>query len=119
MFIVDDILMAPMKGVLWICEQIQEAAEQEQANETENITTELQKLYRSLESGSITEEEFEARESKLLDRLDSIEGIDSEEADDEDAGTVIQVMGGVGGDEDEHEQEGEEEHSTKATIEDE
>lgn len=115
MFIVDDILMAPMKGFVWICEQIQEAAEQEQANEAENITIELQKLYRSLESGSITEEEFEARESKLLDRLDSIEGMDSDD-DDEDKDTVIQVMG-EGDDEDEHEQEGEEEHSTKATLE--
>lgn len=113
MFIVDDILMAPMKGFVWICEQIQEAAEQEQANEAENITIELQKLYRSLESGSITEEEFEARESKLLDRLDSIEGTDPDD-DDEEKGTVIQVMGDD--DEDEHEQEGEEEHSTKATL---
>ncbi|MCX5873830.1 MAG: gas vesicle protein GvpG [Deltaproteobacteria bacterium] len=113
MFIVDDILMAPMKGFVWICEQIQEAAEQEQANEAENITIELQKLYRSLESGSITEEEFEARESKLLDRLDSIEGTDPDD-DDEEKGTVIQVMGDD--DEDEHEQEGEEEHSTKAIL---
>jgi len=92
MFIVDDLLMAPMKGLVWICEQIQEAAEQEQAGEADNITIELQKLYRSLESGSITEQEFEQRESKLLDRLDSIEGIDSEEDDDEGEDTVIQVM---------------------------
>jgi hypothetical protein len=112
MFIVDDILMAPMKGVLWICEQIQEAAEQDQAHEADNITVELQKLYRSLESGSITEEEFEARESKLLDRLDSIEGMDSE---DEDEDTVIRVMG-EGDDEDDQEQEGEEIHSIKTTL---
>ncbi len=113
MFIVDDILMAPMKGVLWICEQIQEAAEQDQAHEADNITLELQKLYRSLESGSITEEEFEARESKLLDRLDSIEGMDSE---DEDEDTVIRVMG-EGDDKDDHEQEGEEIRSIKTTLE--
>ena len=110
MFIVDDILMAPMKGVLWICEQIQEAAEQDQAHEADNITVELQKLYRSLESGSITEEEFEARESKLLDRLDSIEGMDSEDED-----TVIRVMG-EGDDTDDHEQEVEEIHTIKTTL---
>lgn len=114
MFIVDDILMAPMKGFVWVCEQIQEAAEQEQANEADNITIELQKLYRSLESGSITEEEFEAIESVLLDRLDSIEGMDSDDEDEED--TVIQVMG-EGDDVDEDEQEGEEEHDAKATLE--
>jgi hypothetical protein len=82
MFLVDDILMAPVSGVLWIFQEIYEAAEQERANEADNITLELQKLYRSLESGSISEEDFEARESELLDRLDSIEGIDSD-SDDE------------------------------------
>jgi hypothetical protein len=82
MFLVDDILMAPVSGVLWIFQEIYEAAEQERANEADNITVELQKLYRSLESGSISEEDFEAKESELLDRLDSIEGIDSD-SDDE------------------------------------
>jgi hypothetical protein len=117
MFILDDILMAPMKGVLWICEQIQEAAEQDQANEAENITLELQKLYRSLESGSITEEEFEARESKLLDRLDSIESKDSED-EDEDERTEIRVIG-ESDDENEEEQEGEGKHFAKAPPENE
>jgi hypothetical protein len=117
MFILDDILMAPMKGVLWICEQIQEAAEQDQANEAENITLELQKLYRSLESGSITEEEFEARESKLLDRLDSIENMDSEDEDEEE-GTEIRVIGDSD-DENEEEQEGEGKHCAKVPPENE
>ena len=107
MFIVDDILMAPMKGVLWICEQIHEAVEQDQANEAENITIELQKLYRSLESGSITEEEFEARETELLDRLDSIEDTESED-DDEDEDTVVRVIG--------EEDEDEEDHGAKDAI---
>ena len=82
MFLVDDILMAPVSGVLSIFQEIYEAAEQERANEADNITLELQKLFRSLESGSISEEDFEAKKSELLDRLDSIEGIDSD-SDDE------------------------------------
>ncbi len=88
MFIVDDLLMAPLNGILWIFKEIQEAAEQERVNEAENITLELQKLYRSLESGSISEEEFDARESELLDRLDIIEAANSdmdEDLDEEDA----------------------------------
>ncbi|MGC8658867.1 MAG: gas vesicle protein GvpG [Desulfomonilaceae bacterium] len=87
MFLVDDILMAPINGLLWIFKEIQEAAEQERVNEAENITLELQKLYRSLESGSISEEEFDAREAELLDRLDSIEAANSdlgEDLDDEE-----------------------------------
>ncbi|MDA8408115.1 MAG: gas vesicle protein GvpG [Deltaproteobacteria bacterium] len=84
MFLVDDLLMAPVSGVLWIFQEIYEAAEQERLNEAENITLELQKLYRSLESGSISEEEFDTREAELLDRLDSIEGDDSDLDDEQE-----------------------------------
>lgn len=83
MFLVDDILMAPINGVMWVFKEIYEAAEQERLNEAENITLELQKLYRSLESGSISEEDFDAREAELLDRLDSIQDEESELDDDE------------------------------------
>lgn len=89
MFLVDDILMAPFKGVLWIFEEIHKAAKQERQGESESITAELQKLYMLLESGSISEEEFDQRESHLLDRLDSLQETgavideDSEEDDEE------------------------------------
>lgn len=73
MFLVDDILMAPIKGLLWVFKEIHDAAEQERLNEAENITLELQRLYSRLESGSISEEDFDAREAELLDRLDSIQ----------------------------------------------
>lgn len=73
MFLVDDILMAPFKGVLWIFEEIHKAAKQERQGESESITAELQKLYMLLESGSISEEEFDQREAHLLDRLDSLQ----------------------------------------------
>ena len=102
MFLVDDILMAPFKGVLWIFEEIHKAAKQERQGESESITAELQKLYMLLESGSISEEEFDQRESHLLDRLDSLQETgavideDSEEDDEEY-------------DEDEYEDEDEEE----------
>jgi hypothetical protein len=86
MFIVDDILMAPFKGVLWVFEEIHKAAKQERQNETESITVELQKLYMSLESGAISEEEFDQREAQLLDRLDSLQEVGAviDEEDDED-----------------------------------
>lgn len=90
MFIVDDILMAPFNGVLWVFEEIHKAAKQERQNETESITVELQKLYMSLESGAISEEEFDQREAQLLDRLDSLQEVgavideDYDEDDEED-----------------------------------
>ncbi len=88
MFLVDDILMAPFKGVLWVFEEIHKAAKQERQNESESITAELQKLYMLLESGSISEDEFDERESQLLDRLDSLQevgaSIDEDSEEDEE-----------------------------------
>ena len=72
MLIIDDILLSPMKGLLWIFEEIQDAAEQELHNESDAITAQLQQLYILLESGEITEAEFDRQEGELLDRLDAI-----------------------------------------------
>jgi gas vesicle protein GvpG len=73
MFLIDDILLAPARGVLWIFEEIHKAAEEELANESEFITTELRNLYLQLETETITEKEFDIKEKILLDRLDAIE----------------------------------------------
>jgi hypothetical protein len=70
--IIDDILLSPVKGLLWIFEEIQDAAEQELHNESDAITAQLQQLYILLESGEITEAEFDRQEGELLDRLDAI-----------------------------------------------
>jgi hypothetical protein len=72
MLIVDDVLMFPISGVLWLFNEIYEAAEQELVNESEALTVELQQLYAMLEAGKITELEFDQREVELLDRLDDI-----------------------------------------------
>ena len=72
MFLVDDILMAPARGLFWIFKEIHHAVEEEQANEAEAITTKLSELYMMLETGQMTELEFDAAEKTLLDRLDAI-----------------------------------------------
>ncbi len=93
--IVDDLLLAPIHGLLWIFGKIHEAAEEEIAGEADVITAELQELYMMLETGRITEAEFDARERPLLDRLEAIrqrgseeeehlEGDDQDEADGEE-----------------------------------
>jgi hypothetical protein len=48
-------------------------AQQEMENEAESITAELSELYMMLETERITEEEFDAREKQLLDRLEIIQ----------------------------------------------
>ncbi|MEW6110751.1 MAG: gas vesicle protein GvpG [Thermodesulfobacteriota bacterium] len=73
MLIVDDILLFPINGVLWIFNEIRDAAEEELHSEAEAIMTQLQQLYMMLESGKITEAEFDTREAELLDRLDAVE----------------------------------------------
>ncbi|AFM27564.1 gas vesicle protein GvpG [Desulfomonile tiedjei] len=73
MFLLDDILFLPMNGVLWICNEIHDAAEQELHNESDAITAQLQKLYTLLEAGDIGESEFDVLEAELLDRLDAIQ----------------------------------------------
>ena len=84
MFLVDDILMAPARGLFWIFKEIHHAVEEEQANEAEAITTKLSELYMMLETGQMTEAEFDAAEKALLDRLDAIkEREGGEEEEDE------------------------------------
>jgi len=74
MFLVDDLLLAPVHGIFWIFREIRNAAQQECDGESESITAELTALYMMLETGKITEGEFDACERVLLDRLDAIEG---------------------------------------------
>lgn len=73
MFIVDDVLLFPIYGTLWINKMLYNAAQEEIANEAESLTMQLSELYMALETGRITEAEFDQREKELLDRLDAIE----------------------------------------------
>lgn len=70
MFLLDDILFSPMKGLMAIGRHIQETARQDIEAQEKAIVAELTELYRLVESGQIGDEEFNARESGLLDRLE-------------------------------------------------
>ncbi len=83
MFLVDDVLLFPMTSILWIFRELHNAVQQEVASESQNITAQLSELYMMLETGQITEEDFDAREKVLLDRLEELsEGSDGEDQDD-------------------------------------
>ncbi len=101
MLLVDDLLLAPITGLLWVFRKIHEAAQEEMLGEADAITQELRDLYMMLETGRVTEAEFDARERALLDRLEVIQArgsgpgaedtdedaeADEGEGDDEDAG---------------------------------
>lgn len=84
MFLVDDALLCPFKGFLWIVREIHNAAIEDSKNEAETIRQELSQLYRELETGAISESDFDTREQQLLDRLDNVEA--RSRLEDEDAG---------------------------------
>ena len=73
MFIIDDVLLFPMRSLMFIFREIHNAAQQEVANEAESIRIELGELYMMLETGRITEEEFDAKEEDHLRLLDELE----------------------------------------------
>ena len=73
MLLVDDILFFPVHSILWIFREIGKIAQEELAGEAQSITEQLRILYMQLETGRITEPQFDAEEKLLLDRLDAIE----------------------------------------------
>jgi len=87
MLIPNNLLISPL---LWNFREINEAVQKEQAGEAESVTRSLSELYMKLETGTITEQEFDEAEAQLLDRLDAIrdreEGLaeEGEEGDEED-----------------------------------
>lgn len=89
MLLIDDLLTAPFRGLLWIFQEVADAAEQELEAEADRIKDDLRDLYMMLETGQITEDEFDAQEQELLDRLDELEederGVAVELAEDEAA----------------------------------
>ncbi|MDP2645003.1 MAG: gas vesicle protein GvpG [Desulfobacterales bacterium] len=87
MLIIDDILLFPIRSILWIFRELHNAAQQEMENEAESITAELSDLYMMLETERITEAEFDTREKQLLDRLEMIQERNTQIEDDEDPDT--------------------------------
>lgn len=73
MLIVDDLLAAPIKGLIWVFEEIHKSASAEQHARRDEIMAALSALYRALEQGDITDDDFDARELALLDELDALD----------------------------------------------
>ncbi len=73
MFLIDDLLLMPARGIMAVFREVHNAAQQDVASEAEAIRTELSELYMLLETQQLSEEDFDQREKELLDRLDEIE----------------------------------------------
>ncbi len=68
MFILDDIILAPVKGVASLAKMIHNRVEEELYN-PDKIQEELMQLQLQFELDEISEEEYDAREEELLARL--------------------------------------------------
>ena len=71
MFLIDDILLAPLKGVIFIAEKINEVIEKETSDEG-SIKERLMALQLKFEMDEINEEEYDKREDELLKLLENI-----------------------------------------------
>ncbi|MCG2675921.1 gas vesicle protein GvpG [bacterium] len=76
-FILDDILLAPIKLVKWVGEKLHEQARGELTDKSK-IQEELLDLQMRLEAEEITEEEYDKREKELMERLNAIEEAEKE-----------------------------------------
>src|SRR4051812_35898078 len=80
MFLVDDILAAPGKAMLFLFRELAKKAKDDFLDD-DTVKEQLQEIYALLDSGSISGQEFESREMQLLQRLGQIARIKSGEAE--------------------------------------
>src|SRR5918912_2737092 len=71
MFLIDDLLLAPVNGFKFILGQIQKMADQE-LNDDTVIKEQLLELQMRLELDEISDEDFRAQEAELFARLRAI-----------------------------------------------
>lgn len=71
MFLIDDILLAPVNGFKFILGQIQKIADKE-LNDDSFIKDQILELQMRLELEEISDEEFREREAELFSRLRAI-----------------------------------------------
>jgi len=81
-FLVDDIILSPIRGLIWVFREIHSAAGKDLAAEPAAITARLGELYMMLETGQLNEAEFDAQEKTLLDRLDFLKSASVGDAED-------------------------------------
>jgi len=78
MFLIDSILLAPLKGVVWLGKKLNEMAEKE-LSDTGRIKEELMRLQLQFELDGISQQEYNEKEKELLERLDVITNAQEEE----------------------------------------
>ena len=71
-FFIDDLLLAPIKGIVWIAEKVRDMALEELEDTPEKLQRELLDLQMALESEQITEAEYQKKEKDILERMEAL-----------------------------------------------
>ena len=77
MFLIDDIVLSPLKGLIWLSEKINDMVEREMSDEG-LIKERLMELQLRFELDEIDEEAYTRQEKELLKRLNAIHGDEEE-----------------------------------------
>lgn len=78
MFILDDIVLSPLKGLIWLSEKINGMVEREMSDEG-LIKERLMELQLRFELDDIDEETYTRHEKELLERLNAIHSEEGEQ----------------------------------------
>lgn len=68
MFLLDDLLLAPLKGLIWLASKVDEVAQNE-LYDKDTLKSKLMELQLRFELDEISEEEYVKQEAELLERL--------------------------------------------------
>ncbi len=71
MFLLDDLLLAPIKGLAAVCQKVHDAAQEDLDSQEKAVMADLAELHHLLDAGQIGDDDFNAREGDLLDRLEA------------------------------------------------
>ncbi len=75
MFLLDDILLAPIRGLAAVCEKVHEAAREDLKSQEKALLAALAELHQQLDAAQIGDVDFNTRESELLDRLEACQAL--------------------------------------------
>lgn len=78
------LLFAPLTGITWIAEQIQERADAE-LDDKENLQKRLLALQLAFDMGEMPEEDFEVQEEELLLAIQALEDQEREALQEEES----------------------------------
>jgi hypothetical protein len=82
MFLIDNVLLSPVNGVMYVFREIQAAAEAEATKNAESLRAQLAQLYGMLESGRISSAQFDEKEKELLDLPDGMTPVNEGDNDE-------------------------------------